>query len=483
MSNFAEQTEHTLFASLGAGARFDRRRFGSDFRLFGAAASPGDAADRRTSGEASSSQASQASSVDFFGGGSLPTVNVSGRVGDQDKKTRKRRQSQVDEEATEDVVDEDDASGDEVADTPLADDDADDLDDIGPLDTIEKVQQFRNRLRIRATGNDVPVPVRTFAEFCDRFKVARYLAANLAANKYVRPTPIQMQAMPVIADGREVLGSAATGSGKTLAYLLPILQSLGAPSTAGLRVVIVVPTRELSQQIYRHVKRLTAGRNFRLCVLTKATASTTASLGSAAKFDILITTPMRLVHLVRNRSVDLTHVQHLVLDEGDKLLEMGFLQQVDEILAACTHPKLCRHLFSATMPPTIEDLARSFMRDPVRIVVGQRNSAASSVRQRLMYVGSEDGKLLALRQLTLQGLRPPVLIFVQSKERAKDLFHELVYDGINVDVIHAERTQLQVRLFRWHVGSQSLQFILSLQLRSLIFIRSSFHYLLVDLYS
>lgn len=152
---------------------------------------------------------------------------------------------------------------------------------------------------------------------------------------------------------------------------------------------------------------------------------------------------MRLVHLVQTSSIDLSRVQHLVLDEGDKLLEMGFLEQVDEILHACTHPKLARHLLSATLPPSVEQLARSFMRDPVQVEIGARNSAAQTVTQKLLYVGTEEGKLLALRQLIQAGVRPPVLVFVQSKERAKDLFHELVYDGINVDVIHSERTQAQ----------------------------------------
>jgi len=136
-------------------------------------------------------------------------------------------------------------------------------------------------------------------------------------------------------------------------------------------------------------------------------------------------------------------VEHLVLDEGDRLLELGFLEQVDEILAACSSPNIHHYLFSATLPPNIENLAKSLMRDPARVTIGLRNTTVETVKQQLVFVGAEEGKLLAIRQLIKRGIRPPVLIFVQSIERAKELFHELIYDGINVDVIHSERTQAQ----------------------------------------
>jgi len=143
-------------------------------------------------------------------------------------------------------------------------------------------------------------------------------------------------------------------------------------------------------------------------------------------------------------------------------------------MAQCSNPALRRYLFSATLPPAVEDIARTVMHDPVRIVIGQRNTTAETISQRLMFVGNEQGKLLAIRQLIAevraqgllerrdplgdcltaavvaasvthgdQGVKPPVLVFVQSIERAKELFHELVYDGINVEVIHSERTQAQ----------------------------------------
>lgn len=133
----------------------------------------------------------------------------------------------------------------------------------------------------------------------------------------------------------------------------------------------------------------------------------------------------------------------MILDEADKLLELGFLEQTDEIFAACSNVKLQKALFSATFPSSVETLANDFMKDPIRVVIGLKNAATETIKQKLLYVGQEEGKLIAVRQLIQEGFKPPVLIFVQSIERAKELFHELIYDGINVDVIHSERTKAQ----------------------------------------
>lgn len=112
-------------------------------------------------------------------------------------------------------------------------------------------------------------------------------------------------------------------------------------------------------------------------------------------------------------------------------------------MAACTNPVLQTSLFSATIPSSIESLAATFQKDPVRVIIGVSNSATSDITQKLEYVGQEEGKLVAIRQLLATGLQPPVLIFVQSIDRARQLFHELVYDNINVDMIHSERSRAQ----------------------------------------
>jgi ATP-dependent RNA helicase DDX52/ROK1 len=225
--------------------------------------------------------------------------------------------------------------------------------------------------------------------------------------------------------------------------------------------------------------RLSAGRKLKLGTLKKSDASTaiaTQDKQAFAKYDLIVSTPMRLLSLVRGSAIDLSAVEVLVLDEVDKLLELSesdkhrgqgsgdndedddegdgngnqevatrssFLKQVDEIIAECTSESLQRGLFSATIGPFVRDLAASFLNDPVYITIGTENASASTIDQKLVFVGREDGKLLAIRQIIQQGITPPVLIFLQSKERAKDLYRELVYDAINVEVIHSEKTSQQ----------------------------------------
>jgi len=153
--------------------------------------------------------------------------------------------------------------------------------------------------------------------------------------------------------------------------------------------------------------------------------------------------------------LDLSLVEWFVLDEADRLMEEGqnnFKEQLDDIYAACSHPTKCVAFFSATYTVPVAKWALRHLKNLVRITIGVQNSATKTVQQELLFVGSESGKLVAMRDLVRQGLQPPVLVFVQSKERAKQLFEELLYDGINVDVIHAERSQHQrdncVRAFR-----------------------------------
>ncbi|CEG77308.1 hypothetical protein RMATCC62417_12087 [Rhizopus microsporus] len=262
---------------------------------------------------------------------------------------------------------------------------------------------------------------------------------------YTTPTPVQMQSIPIMLNGRDIMSCAPTGSGKTMAYLLPIIQDLKKPEKkVSYRALVIAPTRELAQQIAREANHLAQGTKLRVNVLAKATAADKAQTPeSRQKFDILVTTPLRLVYAIKENEVDLSAVRHLVLDEADKLLEKGFLGQTDEIFAACTSTTIQKSLFSATFSSHIEELAKSVMKDPIRIVIGAKNAATDTIKQELLFTGTEAGKRIALRQLIQRGLKPPVLIFVQSIDRAKELFHELVFDGINVEVIHSDRTKAQ----------------------------------------
>ncbi|CAM9199905.1 unnamed protein product [Discosporangium mesarthrocarpum] len=329
----------------------------------------------------------------------------------------------------------------------------------------EELAHFRRRMGIRVKGSQVPEPMERFADMPSRGDekegghTRRVLLENIEASAWKEPTPIQMQAVPILLEGRDLLATAPTGSGKTAAFVLPITLRLGSqprsPGEKGVRAVLLAPTRELAAQIHRDVVHLTRGRKLRTSLLTKAVASKGAGADSKsvlAGCDLVVSTPMRLVALLRGGSISLSSVTMVVLDEADKLFDTGggqedgdkaFIAQVDEVLHACSNTRVQRAMFSATMGDHVKELAQTILRNPVHLTVGTANAGASTIEQRLMYVGMEEGKLLAMRQLVQEGLRPPVLVFLQSKDRAKELFHELVYDGINVDVMHAGRTQEQ----------------------------------------
>ncbi|BBN16597.1 ATP-dependent RNA helicase DDX52/ROK1 [Marchantia polymorpha subsp. ruderalis] len=212
-------------------------------------------------------------------------------------------------------------------------------------------------------------------------------------------------------------------------------------SEDGIRAVVLCPIRELATQTAREFRKMTKGSKIRVRALTRSMC-----LDPNIKdlpIDVLVSTPLRLEKLLKHKKLSLDKVEYLVMDESDKLFEMGFVKQIDTIVEACSSPRVVRALFSATLPDSVEELARTIMVDPVRITVGEKNSAASTVDQRLVYVGSEDGKFLALKQLFRESLKPPILLFVESKEKAKELHRDLAIDGVSVDSIHAGRSQYQ----------------------------------------
>ncbi|KAG3091373.1 putative ATP-dependent RNA helicase ddx52 [Phytophthora idaei] len=288
-------------------------------------------------------------------------------------------------------------------------------------------------------------------------QMKRLLLQNIERSEYKEPTSVQMQAIPSFLLRRDVLATAPTGSGKTAAFAIPMLANLAAGSgtSSGIRSIVLAPTRDLAVQIRAEFMRLDAGKKLHITLLSKATAATIASQTKrklAVNHDVLIATPLRLVHLIQESKVDLSTVEMVCLDEADRLLELGFVEQVDEIFAACTHPKVQRAMFSATMLEGVEELAQTVLRDPVKVAVGTKNAGASTIDQKLVFVGKEEGKLVAMKQLLHEGLQLPALLFVQNKERANELYHELLYDGVNIGAVHADRTKEQrddvIRRFR-----------------------------------
>ena len=321
---------------------------------------------------------------------------------------------------------------------------------------------LRKQYKIHIKGSDVPAVHDTFQSLHDTYspQMPSCLLDNLIQSGFMSPTPIQMQAVPLLMEGRDVLCCAPTGSGKTAAFVLPILSLLGGPRRVGFRALVLTPTRELAAQIHREFVRLSQGVKLGILLLTKASSAGQACAPAGAlRLDILVATPKRLLSLLSADppGVSLRAVRWLVLDEADKLFEtesrQPFVEQISAVLSACSHPDISMGLFSATLPDKLDEWCRAHLPNHVRVTVGVRNSACSLVRQELKFVGSEEGKLLAVRQMVRGGdLAPPVLVFLDTVDRARDLMRELVYDGINVDVIHSERTQAQrdnvVKAFR-----------------------------------
>jgi len=322
----------------------------------------------------------------------------------------------------------------------------------------EETNQKRRANHIHVQGSDIPAPAEMFEDMGKLFGMKEDLLTTIRSRGYESPTPIQMQAIPLMMNRREILACAPTGSGKTAAFLLPIIHYLDTPQKKGFRAVIVAPTRELANQIHRECVKLSECRGLRCHVIDNVTkAIQKFGPKSSQRFDILVTTPNRLVYLLQQEpaGISLKNVEWLVVDESDKLFEaghQGFRDQLGAIYQACDSHQIRRAFFSATFAHEVEEWCRLNLDNVVMLTVGQKNSATALVDQSLVFVGSEGGKLMAFRNLLVEGLHPPVLVFVQTKERAKELYEELIYDGINVDVIHAERTQLQrdnvVKCFR-----------------------------------
>lgn len=260
---------------------------------------------------------------------------------------------------------------------------------------------------------------------------------------YNAPTPIQRQAIPIVLSGHDVIGCAETGTGKTAAFLLPIIQRLSGKVRPGLRVLVLAPTRELALQIHENYLALNSVKTNR-GVLAIGGANIRTQLADLRRgAAVLIATPGRLLDLIERGAVQLSTVEVLVLDEADRMLDMGFLPAIRRVLSLLP-AKRQTLLFSATMSESIEQLARSTTKDPKLVEVSTRGRAATLVEQIAYHVPQESKTALLLELLEKE--REPferVLIFTRTRRGAERLSHVLQARDHTVKRIHADRTQPQ----------------------------------------
>ena len=262
---------------------------------------------------------------------------------------------------------------------------------------------------------------------------------------YSNPTPIQIKCIPLIASGEDVLGCAETGTGKTAAFLLPVIHNLSARTRPGIRVLVLAPTRELALQIqknYTELNHLKANRS----VLVIGGANINTQIAELRrKATIVIATPGRLLDLTERRAIDLSSVEVLVLDEADRMLDMGFLPAIKRVLAMLP-AKRQTLLFSATMSLTIESLARSTMRQPKLVEVSPRGRAAQMVEQTAYSVSLDKKTALLLDLLEQKDQKESlakVLVFTRTRRGSERLSHILKARNHKVNRIHADRSQPQ----------------------------------------
>jgi len=256
---------------------------------------------------------------------------------------------------------------------------------------------------------------------------------------YIEPTPIQLRTIPLMMEGRDVIGSAQTGTGKTAAFALPILSQLG-PRSNVTRALVLEPTRELAAQVETHFRDLARFTDIRVAVVFGGVGygAQNEALKSGG-VDVIVATPGRLLDHIGRGTCRLDHVKYLVLDEADRMLDMGFLPDVRRILDRCPRQRQTS-LFSATIPPQIETLIQWAMKNPETIEIGIRRSPAETVKH-VVYPVAEDQKSDLLRALLDQVNYDSVIVFCRTKNRADRIGHMLKKNNHAVATLHSNRTQ------------------------------------------
>ncbi len=275
----------------------------------------------------------------------------------------------------------------------------------------------------------------------DDLNLHESLRRSLRDEGYTSPTPIQAQAIPHALAGKDLIGCAQTGTGKTAAFALPILQRLAGPRTGAraVRCLVLTPTRELASQVHQSFERYGRGSGLHQAVVFGGVDEERQVHTLRRGVDILVATPGRLRALISRRAVSFGALEILVLDEADRMLDMGFIRDVKLIVAGLPRKRQTL-FFSATMPSDIQALANSMLVNPVRIDVAPANRAADAVEQRVYHVARDDKRALLLHVLQDSAVSK-ALVFTRTKSGANRLAKHLLAAGIPADVIHGNKSQ------------------------------------------
>jgi len=266
------------------------------------------------------------------------------------------------------------------------------------------------------------------------------LQRKLAAAQFTNLTPIQERAIPPAMEGRDVIATAQTGTGKTLAFLVPLIQMLQGEPTGKTVALVLLPTRELAMQVHEQYEQLRSKEMPKAALVIGGVSERSQINGLRAGSGLVIATPGRLQDLMNRKFADMRHIKMLVLDEADRMLDMGFLPAIRRIVSILPKQRqtLC---FSATLEQSVAGLVNDYMREPVRVALGSVLKPAESVQLKAYEV--RPGEKLDLLRGLLEIEKGQTLIFTRTKRGADRLARELVRDGISAAVIHGDRSQSQ----------------------------------------
>lgn len=268
------------------------------------------------------------------------------------------------------------------------------------------------------------------------------LVKALHQKGYQQPTPIQEKAIPVVLNGSDLFGCAQTGTGKTAAFALPVLQQLQATSVKGkskVRALILAPTRELVIQIADNLTAYGSGLGISHVTIYGGVSQHHQVKVLQRGVDVVVATPGRLLDLIQQRHLRLDQIEHLILDEADRLLDMGFIRDIQRIVAMCPQKRQTL-LFSATLSPEIKKLTASILKNPEHVAVNPVSSTSSLIEQSVMHVEKAEKKNL-LTNLLKKTDDGHVLVFTRTKRGADRIAKDLVKQGVSANAIHGNKSQ------------------------------------------